>query len=220
MFNLGVSGLVKMELHWGLIAPEDSLLAPPLSWFYGQSLATDVEKGRLTTLLPEAHLLYLCAHAELGHGESQLKLVRYLDMHLLICRTEAFDWEMFLEQAVACRWTFAAERALTLAQKFFGTPLPETLLAEIQRQRPQEEDVSFVLHVQRPGTRWDRTKGRLRALPRRRRLHMFLALLIPPPRYVRWRYNVQRDWQLPFYYVYRWLDAAADVIGLGSNRRA
>lgn len=213
VFNLGPGGLTKLELHWGLIAPEGSSLAPPLDWFLAQRAPEPIGGGELFTLQPEAHLLYLAAHAELAHGEAQFRLGRYLDIHLLLSGIKDFRWELLVEQAVVCRWTYAVERALTLTEQFFGTPLPPAILAELSGRRLPDEDVSFVKRLQRSESRWERTKERLRSMSWSRRIGMTLALLTPPADYVRWKYGVKKRWQLPFYYCYRWLDAIADIIG-------
>jgi hypothetical protein len=213
VFNLGPGGLTKLELHWGLIAPEGSRLAPPLDWFIAQRTPEPIAEGGLIGLQPEAHVLYLAAHAELAHGEAQFRLGRYLDIHLLLSTVTEFCWELLIEQAVVCRWTYAVERALTLTERFFETPLPPNVLTELRRRRPPDEDVSFVQHLQYSESRWERTQERLRSMSWSRRIGMTLALLTPPADYVRWKYGVKKRWQLPFYYCYRWLDAIADIIG-------
>lgn len=212
VFNLGPGGLTKLELHWGLIAPAGSSLAPPVDWFIAQRMPEPIAEGELIGLQPEAHVLYLAAHAELSHGEAQFRLGRYLDIHLLLASVTDFRWELLVEQAIVCRWTYAVERALTLTGQFFETPLPPTVLTELRRRRPPDEDVSFVQHLQHQDSRWERTRERLRSMSWSRRIAMTVALLIPPADYMRWKYGVKKRWQLPFYYCYRWLDVVADII--------
>ena len=211
VFNVGPAALTKMELHWSLIAPKGSMLAPGMEWFLEQKSVVTNQDFPLLTFTPEAHLLYLCAHAELSHGEAQFRLLRYLDIHLLISSTPEMQWDRLLQAAVACRWTYAVERALTIAKEQFGAELPRNLLVDLEKFRPVEEDISFVLHLQQTGNRWQRTQQRLRSLPREQQLRMLAGLIAPPRRYIRWRYNVRQEWKLPLYYPYRWLDAAAEV---------
>jgi hypothetical protein len=122
------------------------------------------------------------------------------------------NWDEVLAQAVAFRWTHVVERALRLAQDYFGTPLPAGVLLALAARRPADEDTSIVLRRQQRSTRWQRTQDRLTMLSWRQRLGTLFDLLFPPADYMRWRYHVQQRWQLPFYYLYRWLDAAGDVL--------
>ena len=210
VFQLGQGERVKMELHWSLIAPSSSRLAPELDWFYSRTMLLDTEFGSFLTLAPEAHLLYLCAHAQLGHGESQLMLVRYLDMHYLIGNYNPLDWDQVIVQAARFRWTYAVERALWLAQAYFGSPIPEEALASLAAHRPADEDLSLVQQRSRPGTRWDRLRVRMQGEERTGQARLALALLFPPPAYIRWRYQVA-GWKVPFYYPYRWFDALREI---------
>jgi hypothetical protein len=53
---------------------------------------------------------------------------------------------------------------------------------------------------------------KLKSLNWRARIKMILALVIPSPAYMRWRYNMVSSWVLPFYYFHRWLGILKDII--------
>lgn len=40
------------------------------------------------------------------------------------------------------------------------------------------------------------------------------GLLFPPPSYIRYRYDLQNNWQALLRYPYRWWDAASEIFGL------
>ena len=85
-------------------------------------------------LQPEAHLLYLCAHDLLHHGEKFTNLRQYLDLHLLITK-ETLDWDVITEQAAVLRWTYAVERALTLTSELYNTPVPAPVIPHLRALR-------------------------------------------------------------------------------------
>ncbi len=212
VFNLGPAALVKMELHWNLIDVPGAMLSPNPDWFLGQQMVLRHNGHELLTFRPEAHLLYLCAHAGIAHGEGQLQLLRYYDIHRMLEVVQPLDWEAVVSQAAAFRWTYVVERALRLAQAYFGTPIPAGVLTALAAQRPADEDTSIVVRRQQPRSRWQRTVDRLGTLSWGQRMGTLFDLLFPPADYMRWRYRIQQRWQLPFYYLYRWLDAAGDVL--------
>lgn len=210
IFPVGQGERVKMELHWSLIAPPASSMAPKLDWFLRRVILLDTEYGPICTLAPEAHLLYLCAHAQLGHGESQFMLVRYLDIYHLIKAYAPLDWDEVVDQAVRLRWTYAVERALQVVEDYFGPVISPEIPAQLAARRPDDENFSLVLQRQEPGNRWDRLWARMQGEQKSGRVRMALALLFPPPAYIRWRYQV-KGWKVPFYYPYRWFDGLREM---------
>lgn len=141
-----------------------------------------------------------------------MRLLRYLDLHLLLAHNPLLDWHLVIDRAISFGWTFAVERALTISQQHFATPLPDGLLLELQQRRPAHEDVAHVIRRQVPGNRWEATLHRFAAMDWGARLRLALQLTFPPSAYVRWRYRVNRPWMAPLYYPLRWLDVLGEVI--------
>jgi hypothetical protein len=183
-----------------------------MGWFLEQRHVFQIGSVALLTLKPEAHLLYLCAHAEIAHGEGQMRLLRYLDLHLLLRHVHSLDWSLIVERAVCFGWTYAVERALTISQHYFATPLPDGLLSELQQRRPAHEDVGNVTRRQATGNRWEITLRRFETMAWTMRLRLALQLAFPPAAYVRWRYRVDRSWKLPFFYLFRWSDVLGEAL--------
>jgi hypothetical protein len=196
----GMANMVRLELHFQF-SKNILLMEEQLGWFWDQTQALDHDTYRV--LKPEAHLLYLCAHATLQHGEGQLRLLRYLDLHLLILNTP-LDWSLVVEQAVRFKWTYAVERALTLTAQFFGTPIPDAVIRDLQDRRPSGEDVLNVVILQEESADWFRAKPLFEQLSTRDRLAVIRTVLLPPPTYMRSRYDVEPGKRLLPYYLHRW----------------
>lgn len=207
-----VADAVRVELHFRLFSYSDRLLPlEQLDWFWQHTRPWAEGDTTYTFLQPEAHLLYLCAHAVLQHGEAEFRLLRYLDLHQLLTQSPTFDWEMVVDQAVVLGWTYAVERALSLTQRLFATPLPEDLLETLRRRRPAHEDMAIVTDRQARGTRWDGIQAHFATMSWSARVRLAWRLAVPPTAYMRWRYNVQDDWKLPLVYLYRWADVAGEI---------
>ncbi len=157
-----------------------------------------------TTFSPEAHLLFLSAHALLKHGQSDFMLRRFLDMHLLIQKTELMNWQMVADQAVTLCWTYTTERMLSITKTLFSTKIPEGLLTELRERRPATEDISRVIRPREARGSLERIVGRLSTLNKCTALRLVSGSLFPTPTYMRWRYG-DAVWKLPWYYIYRCL---------------
>lgn len=131
---------------------------------------------------------------------------------MLVTHTPDLDWERVVEHSVNLGWTYAVERALSISQQLFATSLPDDLLAELQARRRADEDVSIAVRKQQDGNRWQRTLHRFAAMSWQARLRVAVGLAFPAPAYMRWRYRIKHGWQTLFYYPYRWLDVAAEVV--------
>jgi hypothetical protein len=205
---------VRLELHFRMLGTMDRLLrVEDQQWFWHhKEELKSATGGTMTVLTPEAHLLYLCAHAMLQHGEYDLRLLRLYDLDRLIAETPDFDWELCIAGAVQLRWTYAVERALALTQEYFGTMVPEEAMAELIIRRPSEERTE---HARRRQTRRTTTESvvyDLAAMGWTDRMRSACRILAPPPSYMRWRYGLTGNRQLPGAYVRRMGHIASDVI--------
>lgn len=199
---------ITLELHYRFLR---SWLAPEqLDWFWERAQRQD---SGLVIPAPEAHLLYLCAHAILQHGESQIGLLHFFDLHSLVTQA-ALDWESVLSKAVALGWTYAVERALTLAAGYFATPVPPGVLHEMNRRRPPAEQAALVgaggqqgqaLHLLARAS-WSE---RLRLLPR---------LIVPSRAYMRRQHGIPPGGLLWPAYLRRWRRQTGSLLAWIRNR--
>lgn len=207
----GITGNLRLELHHGLLGRYDPLPPDKLAWFWSQQQSVSFENGStLCTLKPEAHLLYLAAHAILQHGEAQFYLVRYFDIHQMLTRL-SLDWDQILEQAVALEWTFAVERALWHATEYFGAPVPKHVLNDLVEQRPSSEDEPLVARLQGPDQHWNVLQRQLARMSIPDRLRLLSRKMCPPRSYMRWRYHIPKAIPTWPYYPYRWLYWGLDL---------
>lgn len=212
-FWVNSSGIVTFELHFHLLdAKGDILSLAHLDWFWQQTETRGMAGFSFGCLKPEAHLLYLCAHAILQHGEADLRLRRYFDLHLLITHTPDFDWRLLVDQAAALRWTYAVERALVLTQHYFTSPLPPGLVSALQQRRTGDERLRRFADPQLQDNRWERTVAAMEGMSWQTRWRMLRGLTFPPPRYMEWRYGIDKGWKLPFAYLRRWADAGQELL--------
>lgn len=214
---LGPTKTVKLELHHSLLDAPISEFSADAQWFLERGYWADIADGRIFTLRPETHLIYLAAHTILQHGEGDFRLLRYLDLHQLITETPTLNWNEVVAQAVEMDWTYALARALTLTRSYFATPIPEEVLADLAARQMTSSRVAAAVKKQATGNRWQRTMWRFSTMGWRARLTVGLGLLFPAPEYMRWRYGIRHPWQLPFHYIYRWFDVAREA---ARSRRA
>lgn len=206
-------GSVAVELHYALIGLRSKILpASQLEWFWTQTRVIHAGEMEFSAFTPEAELLYLCAHAILQHGETEFILQRYLDLHLLIEKNPALDWQLIMERAIELRWTYAVARALEITRAYFGTTLPENFLEELQTRRRADEDAGNALWILPNATRLEATRSFMHGMSRSEKWKWFWSSLFPTPAYMKWKYEIRAEWQIPFFYFYRWFVIARDVV--------
>lgn len=205
----GVNDSVVLELHFQLLSTDDQLLPlDKLAWFWTQTGM--VRNGRtFIALQPEAHLLYLCAHAILQHGEANISLRQYFDLHQIISQT-VIDWDKVIAQSAVFGWNYAVHRALAQSQRYFSTPVPDTVMARLQGD-PHDAAAVRAVRLQGRGSRGEGTWMTLQHLSRQERMDLVRRILFPPQAYMRHRYGVPPDRRVWPYYVYRWADQSQDV---------
>ena len=156
-------------------------------------------------------MLYLCAHAMLQHGESDLRLLRLYDLDRLVAIPD-FDWDVLIGAAIRMRWTYAVERAFTLTQEYFGTHLPAGVLAELAARRPSTEQAEHVRRRQSRRTTSGAVLNDLAAMGWSDRVRAAGRIVAPPPSYMRWRYKLASNRGLPGAYLRRTAHMASDAV--------
>lgn len=220
----GPGRAVALELHyWLLSAPYNWMTEPQMAWFHGQTREMDIPAGRVRTLKPEAHLLYLMAHAQLQHGEQETTHLHAMDLYLAITR-EAVDWDLLVAQAVAFSWTCAAERSLRRVRQCFGGPaldaaLPEAVIQALCDRRPADEDPARIDRLSHKGARWERGLRSMQNLSLGQTLRMLLHLAAPPPAYVRSYYGIAPHRSPVPGYIHGWAELAAEFGHWFARRR-
>jgi hypothetical protein len=207
----GIGDRVVLELHYRLLGIDLTLITPEqMAWFWQQQQTVNGPYGSFQTLKPDAHLLYLCAHAILQHGLTVTVLRQFLDLHQILTQ-EDLDWPALVQSAVDLKWTFAVEQALQISQGFFDTPVPPGVLEELRARRSRDENVTRAITLSSRGAQWERMRRALRNLPWQDRLRLMVRVVLPAPDYMLRRYSIRRRRLVWFYYPYRWFDQARAI---------
>lgn len=208
--DVGPANSVRLEVHWSLVDLPHQPTTEDTPWFLASR--TPLPGGAdFFGLAPEAHLLYLCAHAEIVHGEADFLLQRYFDLHRLVISTPELDWGVVVERAADFGWTYAVERALQVTQRFFGTPLSSSVLDDLRCARPAHENMARVTRRQEAVDAGERLLRRWDGLDWSARLRLAVGSFFPSPAYMRRRYGLGAGWQVALAYPYRWASALARV---------
>jgi hypothetical protein len=203
-----------VEIHDSLVADRAFTYAVPVDWFWSQTEplggASNERFKSLRMLTPPAQVLYAAAHAMLQHGGRGSPLLWFHDLHLLIRHYgDRMDWDLLLSQARKFDWGSALAAALSETQARFGTPLPEHVRASLGNLSDRHQ--ALVARLQsKPATRCLEEQEKLIKLNWYARARVILALVVPGPSYMKWRYQLRSPWGLPAAYLKRWSGIVAD----------
>ncbi|MGB2964129.1 MAG: nucleotidyltransferase family protein [Anaerolineales bacterium] len=208
---------VTLELHRSLVADKTFSYAVPVDWFWEQTeslkpLSSKMYFENLLTLTPEAQVLYAAGHAMLQHGGKNLPLSWFYDIDCLIrYYQEGLDWDLLLTQAKSFEWISALDAFLTQTVSYFDTPVPDHVSASLSESFDRHRDL-VALKQTHPATHILAERQKLLSLNLYGRFRLVLALLIPSPTYMRWRYRLKSSWMLPVYYPLRWWGILKDTV--------
>jgi hypothetical protein len=214
------TGLVHLEIHHRLLGyggadylPDDYLSA----WMQNPS-SFQIKGETFYCLPPEAHFLYLCAHAFLQHGEAHIKLRHLFDLDLVL-RKQVLDWSLLLEMAVDLRWTYLLSHAMRRVQAYFQTPLPPKILEQLETQRPADENIDLVQRLEEGDIRAERLLRLLGQMSFAERVQAIRKAAFPPSDYMRHRYKIGAEKAVWPYYVYRWGDQVRGLLAALRKRQ-
>jgi hypothetical protein len=200
---------ISLEIHDSLVADKSFIYAVPVDWFWGQTEPLQAARPGLhfkniSILTPAAQVLYAAAHAMLQHGGWNAPLRWIYDLDRLVRFYEGrLDWDLLLSQARALEWGSALSAALTKSTHRFGTPIPAQVMARLSASTDRHQKRVADKQIQ-PATHTLEERQKMLELNGYARMRLFLALLIPSPAYMRWRYPARSPWLLPFWYLWRW----------------
>lgn len=212
----GPVGII-LELHWILIASPAHRHSVSMEWFWQNIQPLRPWNNSLApysafTLNPTSNLLYLAAHLILQHGGSQATLRSILDIHRLIqYQGNQLDWQNLVKQAQVFNWSSALLGALNMSESCFQTRLPVDVIEALQSKSGQLDDL-VISKFKKSDSRIVEEWKRILALKAKDRPRLLIALLMPSPAYIRWRYKPSPSWLWPFYYFYRWADIGMEVV--------
>jgi hypothetical protein len=166
----------------------------------------------LFMLTPTAQVLYAASHAMLQHGGKKAPLRWFYDLDRLIrFYAGRLDWDLLLSQARIFEWGSALEAALSKTVACFGTPIPEHVLTSLSGISDRHQKLVALKQIQ-PATHVLEERQQLLSLKGYARFRLLLALIVPSPVYMRWRYRLKTSWAVPAYYVLRWWGILKDAL--------
>jgi len=206
---------LSLEIHDRLVAEESFSYAVPVDWFWEQiepfqATRPGLKLDNLFILSPAAQVLYASAHAMLQHGGKNAPLRWMYDIDRLIRYYESrLDWDLLLHQSREMEWGSALAAALQKTMDIFHTPVPEEVVSNLSASSDRHKKLVTGKQI-RPATHSLEEREKLLSLNGYARMRLFLALLIPSPAYMRWRYKLTTSWLLPGYYLFRWWGILVD----------
>lgn len=207
----GIANTVLLELHTKLL-DDEILPLKHMPWFWAHQQTVHLgDNTAFSTLAPEAHFLYLCAHAILQHGEYNLILLQFYDLHQLITQN-ALNWQIIVDQATILGWTLCVERALQLSIEYFATPIPDTVFDALLSERLPHDLLPSIDELTDTEPRWEGVRRVLKVLSLREKVNYVRAILFPTRSYMYRRYNIKLRKAVWFYYAYRWFDQGGGVV--------
>lgn len=118
---------------------------------------------------------------------------------------------MLLSRAKSFEWGSSLDAFLAQAVAYFGTPVPESVRATLAENFDRHRAL-VALKQTRPETHILAERQKFLSLNIYGRFRFVLALLIPGPAYMRWRYSLKSSWMLPVYYPLRWWGVLKDAV--------
>ncbi len=208
---------ITLEIHHSLVADKTFTYAVPVDWFWEQTEPLDTSSSQmkfenLLMLTPTAQVLYAASHAMLQHGGKNAPLRWFYDLDRLIRHYDGrMDWDQLLSQARTFEWGSALQAALTQTLAYFDTPIPRTCACQIcQRWTDRHQKLVALKQIRPCHTYFGRT-SKVIILELVWALRLVLALIVPTPAYMRWRYQLKSSWALLAYYPIRWWGMAKDA---------
>ncbi len=206
VFQGGPQLRVTVEVHWEFIGNRfrggkaylEGLWERARAWREGEGTRSGLH------LNPMDNLLSLSAHLIWQHPQDHARLIWFFDIYSLARRyMDEIDWEALAGLALEAGWAQPLYLALVGVEERFGWQAPGGTLQALSDGDPEARLPAPDNHERdRRLAAW--TWAAMTELSWSQRIQGALALAMPHPDYMRWRYQPQAGWLLPLYYPVRW----------------
>lgn len=205
----------RLELHNNLLVDTSFTFSAPTEWFWKQATLPNSDlQARfegLQILSPEANILYLAAHTVLKHSPRRAILRQFYDLDQVIRQhAKTLDWAMMLKQAKTFEWSSALFEAFSTIKEYFTTPVPEDVMTALAQTTDRHQKLIEAIKIN-PETRTLEEYQVFLASNWYGKVLLVCGLLLPSPAYMRWRYKFTHFWELPLWYLRRWLGIMKDL---------
>jgi len=211
-----------VEIHYGLLGDNPTsahlLSEEHLAWFFTQAEPVQFEGMTFLSLKPEAHLLFLCAHAMLQHGEIDFYAQRQFDLHLLISNA-GLDWELITHMAEKIGWADAVNKMLFKTKELFGTTdIPDASVKQLAAARTPPHIIKHSEMLSGADVRWARFENYLRQLPLDMKMRFVTRAVFPGSEFMRRTYGGPQTKVIWPYYFVRWISLFKAVVSMLKDR--
>lgn len=202
--------LLRIEMHKALPFLPRAGKKDMLAWFWAHQSLYQLDAHTVSVFDPSAQLLHLATHLAYQHSATRSPLLWRHDIDLMLRRYgDSISWEEINLRAQAAGREAGLALALSVSAAAFDTPLPPAMGASLLQagERPRYR----ADHLLDASTRSGIIFETMRRFSWTQRFTYSKTLLIPSTAYMVDRYHLAHPWLLPFAYLYRWLDLAADL---------
>jgi hypothetical protein len=202
--------IFKLDMDWFFAQTEDLRDSPAISTGRG-SPGISTGRGSLIAFTPAAHLLHLIIHLMIQHGEGEIDLLHFYDIHLLIERwSEQINWDDLLKTTCRMNLDYVVYAALQGCKERFDTQVPAAFSQMPTGRRMQPVKNFIEMHRKLILSKHSELYFKsLADLPFNSRVSVLLRFAFPRPEFMRRRYMLKPVWLWPFSYPWRW------VVGVG-----
>lgn len=192
------------ELHRHLLGLSGPRLIPPhhLNKWIDEAIEFEINGQTALTFKPEYHLLYLCAHMFMQHGEEVIGLRHLLDVHLMIQHYD-IDWTLVVEESQLLRWTYLVDYTLQRVKAHFDTPIDDSISHMLKSYRPENETINQEFLAERRFEEGESFLHYIKELDFNDQFTAIRQIAFPPQTYMRERYDIPDNMPVFPYYLYR-----------------
>lgn len=143
------SNMLPIELHWPLARGEWVRITTAIDFqtIWARRQRVSILGTPVYILAFEDMLIYAAIHFAVNHRLGHFGLRGLLDVHVL-AQHASLDWAQLVHDAEAWRLRTVLWVVLTLTRHFFGSPIPEEVLAHLQ-PGAQRRRILQALHLER-----------------------------------------------------------------------
>ena len=206
----------EVDLHWSIFQYHGLKRANGMHAFFDRGITVETPALTFQTLSTVDALIQAAFHLILHHPNS-MRLIWISDIALLAQQLNVpKDWEVLQERTLEFKASLAMEKALKLAQLWYGLRIPQEYQDFADSPSVDENEKTELAYVTNKQTTDIRLSGYLATFRKSPNKTRFLVkFLFPRPYYIRATYPSSRNWLLPLSYARRWGHWFAKLIQYG-----
>lgn len=202
-----------VEIHSSLLIAPHRLSDTQSAWFWNSKVKEDKNGREVWVFDLEAQLLHLSAHLWLHHGGGDLLGMN--DIYQLIRQNQGrIDWDKVLVIGKAFEFLLPLQHVLPEAAANWKAPVPGDVLFRLAQMQPSLREKRKFNKFWGEDQNYAETlvSGTMSYPDWKSRFRYARLIIFPPAKYIQERYQVQKNWMIPYYYFYRLASRAAQQV--------